>query len=509
MNRNENISKSAINGAIWMFIGSVLQIIIQIALIAVLAHMLTPADFGVVSLILIFANFAYLFTTGVAISLIQVKELTRDHISLGYSVSVLIGVVFCGLFYFLADPISRFFDVHNLLDALQFFAFFLPIKGFNSVSEAILRRRMKFAITVRCSVISYIFGFGIASVVFAWYGFGFWSLIYGQLSQLVLYTILLLFYERPVFTGKINRSVAKEITSFGTGYTLSDMFNFFAENADNTIAGKLLGVSALGIYSRAFQLLSIPSSFFGTIFDNVLLPVLSSRQSDKEKLSNFYLFSLAFCFVILLPLSVFLVVNADFIINILLGPKWSQTVPAFQVLILALSFRFGTRINKSFITSLGYVYKGAYYQVVFAAMVIVFCYFGSKRFGIIGLAGGVLLSSVVHYFHTASKLIKVFNFSLKDYVWVHLKTILAALPLVLVLTLTFFVPVFSSMYVALVLSLAVLFLIYMSLLHSRNTILFNSNNNPFIFQIIENLPGSFGGKVAGSRWMDRFKYNER
>ena len=136
----------------------------------------------------------------------------------------------------------------------------------------------------------------------------------------------------------------------------------------------------LGFYSKAFQLYSIPASFFGTIFDKVLFPILSQKQNDIKKLSSFYTFSTTFCFGLLVPISVLILINAEFIIDAFLGGQWGSAVLPLQLLILGLAFRFGTRINKSYLKSLGIVYRGAYYQLIFAVLMFVRTYIGGLLF---------------------------------------------------------------------------------------------------------------------------------
>lgn len=507
MEKQSNISRSAINGLIWMFTGSSVQILVQFTLIAVLAHLLTPADFGVMSIILLFVNFTYIFTAGIAISLVQAKEISRVHISSAYTLALLVGFLFTALFYVLARPISWFFEMDNLTEALQFFAFFLPLKSVNSISEALLRRKLKFSITVKCTVFSYIVGFGITSVVLALMGFGYWSMIYGQLLQLIVYTVLLFIFEPPLFTFRPNARSLKKIGTFSTGFTIGNFFNFFAENADNVITGKVLGVGSLGIYSRAFQFLSIPSSFFGQIFDSVLLPVLSSRQDDKQKLASFYFFSLTFCFVILLPVSLFLLLNADLIVHLVLGPQWTDVVVPFQILILALSFRFGTRINKSYMTSIGLVYREAYYQLVFAAMVISFTWIGAKAFGLPGVSLGVLAASLVHYLQTSYRLKVVFGFSIGEFVSIHARTLLVASPLVLLLLINIFAPGMLNLLYMLILSVFTILCMYAAIIIGRNELLFNSNNLMYLGQIVHNLPAAVRNHVISSRLFARLQKN--
>ena len=172
-----------------------------------------------------------------------------------------------------------------------------------------------------------------------------------------------------------------------------------------------MGSVALGVYSKAFQLLAIPSKFFGSMFDKVLFPILSKRQKDTKKLSDFYLFSISVCFGLLMPISIMILINAELIVYTLLGDQWGEVSLPLRLLIFGLAFRFGTKINKSYLKSLGIVYRGAYYQFIFASLMLVCCYIGSKLYGLPGVAIGVFVATVINYFQVAYRLYRHLSFS--------------------------------------------------------------------------------------------------
>ncbi len=481
-----------------MFGGSSLQIILQIVFIGVLARILTPKDFGIVGIIMILVNFTFVFTQlGIGAALVQLKEITSQHISIGYSFAICIGLAFSLLFYFFAPKISVFFNIEKLNEPIQFFALFFPIKSFNSVSEALLQRKLKFDITVKCNSFSYIIGFGLVAILLAYFGYGYWSLIYGQFAQLLMYTFLLIYFEFPKFSLRLNKPILSQLSFFGSGHTLATLFNYFAENSDNIITGKLLGPASLGFYSRAFQFLSIPARFFGAIFDNVLFPVLSLKQDNRKKLAKFYIYSITFCFIILIPVSIFCIANAKYLILILLGPNWSQVILPFQILILGLSFRFATKINKSFLKSLGLVYWGAFYQFVFSILVVSLSYMGAKIYGIVGVAFAVFISTVINYFQICYKLRNVLSFSLKAFGRVHINSLKAsvvlaiALAIILILSENLEIPL-----VAFISSTVIFAFFFFFIITSKRNPLFIGDNKIFTLMIIDNLPIKLKDKIV-------------
>jgi len=448
-------TKSSIKGFIWMFFGNAFDNISQFVIIAVLARLLTPEDFGVIGIILLFVNFSNIFNQmGIGAAIVQMKHITKDHISLSYTLSILFGIIIGIVFYVLAPYVGQFFNLDSLEGPIRFFSFFFPLKSFNSVSLSILQRELKFSAIVKSHSIAYLLGYGLTAIVLALLGFGLWSLIYGQLAILIVQTIILLVYTKPSFSIFNSKKTYNDLLFFGSGYTLDTNFNFFAENSDNIIVGKFLGATSLGIYSRAFQFLSLPASFFGKIYDNVLYPILSSKQDDTEKLSYFYIFSISFCLLVLFPVSLMLLLNAELLVRILLGEQWLDVIAPFQILIIGFCFRFGTRINKSFLKSLGLVYKGALYQFIFATLMISLCMIGVNYYGIIGVSVAVLIATVVNYLQVAYRIQKLLDFNFKYFLGLHLKTFINYIPLYLITFLTLYYS--SNIYVIIAITCIVL-----------------------------------------------------
>ncbi|MFT4610843.1 MAG: O-antigen/teichoic acid export membrane protein [Glaciecola sp.] len=488
MSQNISKTKSGIKGFTWMFFGNLFNKFSHILIIGILARLLTPQDFGILGIILIFVSFSDIFTQmGIGTAIVQKEDITKSHISLGYSLSVLIGVFVGIIFYFLAPYIGRFFNLEDLEGPIRFFSFFFPIKSMNSVSYALLQRDLKFDAWVKSSSISYFFGYGLTSITFALLGYGYWSLIYGQLAIMTVNTLVLMFYVTPTFSLIHSKKTYKDLLFFGSGFALDTYINFFADNIDNLIIGKVLGTSSLGLYSRAFQLFAIPASFFGSIYDKVLFPILSSTQSNKEKISSFYIFSISFCLLILIPLSLILLFNAELIITILLGSSWLEVKLPFQILVVGLFTRFGTKINKSFLKSLGLVYQGIYYQTIYALMMVAFCFIGVKYYGIVGAAAGVVLTNILNYIQVSFRILKVTNYTFLYFLKLHLSAFFNYSPIILLIVGAFLLD-YNDNIIAVLLTLFIILPLLIIPIINKSSFFYESTNIKMLKQVINNSP---------------------
>src|SRR5699024_11672517 len=86
----------------------------------------------------------------------------------------------------------------------------------------------------------------------------------------------------------LHKESAKELLFFGGGYTIARISNQFALQADNLVVGKWLGANALGLYSRAYQLMVMPANLFGQVMDKVMFPIMSQIQNKQEQLLQSY-----------------------------------------------------------------------------------------------------------------------------------------------------------------------------------------------------------------------------
>ena len=498
----ESATKKGIIGMLWNFSGAVGQILMQLLVIGVLARLLTPEEFGIVAVMMILVTFSELFSQmGIGVALIQLPTITREHESQGYTLSLLIGLLIGILFYFIAPSVGAFFELKNVDNAIRFFALFFPLRSISGISSALLTRKLQFSLLVKINAITYFIGLGSISIILALLDFGFWSLILGQFASLVFSMIILMYYERPSFAFKFDKLVVRDLLFFG--HTMGSVFNYFAENADNMVVGKLLGTVVLGIYSKAFQLLAIPAKFFGNIFDKVLFPILSQKQNQKEKLSDFYLFSSSICFGLLIPIAILIFINAKLIVNTLLGAQWEEVIIPLQILILGLAYRFGTKINKSYLKSMGLIYRGAYYQFIFAVLMFCSCIVGGYFYGLHGVAFGVLNATVLNYLQVSYRLYVELKFSKIFYLKLHLKTIISSVPFLIVTQILYSFGM-QSVWIHLGLTIFLYIPIMTFLFVNKNSVVFNEQNFRLLSQILQSLPAVLQKNFMRFRFFKRY-----
>lgn len=388
----QTLTKRAFVGFLWIFSGAGVQAILKVLVMVVLARVLTPVDFGIVGAAMVVVSFAEIFSKiGVAPALVQLPDLTQEHIRTGFTLTVMFGLVAGVLIYLMAPMIAGLFRMPTLQPVIEVLALIMPIRSVSVVSEALVQRNMRFRAMATAIFVSYALGAALTSIVLALLGFGVWSLVIGQLVQATVLSAAFIYYARHSIKPMIQRRALGQLAHFGAGVTLARFGNYAAFNADYFVVGRWLGADALGAYTRAYQLLMQPTTLIGSVGDKVLYPALASVQDHPERMLRAYYRAISLVALAMFPLSAMLVVLGPEIIGLLLGKQWNAVILPFQILVASLAFRTAYKVTGTLMRAVGSVYLLAGWQWLYAFGVIIGAYVG-KDYGLVGVAIGVSLA---------------------------------------------------------------------------------------------------------------------
>jgi len=415
-----SMTHRTVSGMFWLLSGSGVQAILRIAVIVVMARLLTPADFGLVAGALVFIDFVEVFSDmGLGLVIVQCPDLKEKHVRTGFTLSALLGLLFAAGIWLAAPGISALFRMEGMTTILRVMSLVFPIDSLSLVASALLQRDLKFRTLAGISVAAYVIGYGIVGVTFALLGFGVWALVSAYLAQTLIVSLALLIIrphpKRPLF----DRAVLKEMTYMGAGFSAAQVCNYVALKGDNAIVGRWLGAGALGIYTRAYGLMTMSVTIFGSAFDRVLFASLSKIQRERERLTLAFRRGVALIALLILPTSAVAFILAPELIHILLGPKWVEVVAPFQILAVGMLFRTSYKVSASVSRATGAVYHAAWRQAVYALTVVVGALVG-QFWGVPGVALGVLFALAIFFLLMAQLSIKLTSITWRDYFAAHL-----------------------------------------------------------------------------------------
>jgi O-antigen/teichoic acid export membrane protein len=395
--RRRSLTHQTVAGLLWTTCGKGAYGVLQLVVLAILARLLTPADFGVVSAALIVIALSGIVSQlGMGPALVQRPVLERRHIDTAFAASVFLDTLLGAVIWLGAPIVSGFFRIGNVEPVLRALAWVFPLQGLATVAESLMTRELRFRSLASLDVISYGVGYGVVGITLALLGRGVWALVAAQIAQNVIKTAILLSWQPPRLRSVPQWRAFQDLMYFGGGFTVAKIANQLAAQGDYLVVGRFLGPAALGYYGRAFNLMSAPASGFGTVLDAVLFPAMARVQTSAQRLAAAYRRGLALIALTFLPLSLCLFLLAPEVIHVMLGPHWTPVIAPFQVLVAGMLFRSSSKIADSLTRATGAVYRRAWRQILYAGLVIGGAWVG-KHWGITAVAGGVLFAITVNF----------------------------------------------------------------------------------------------------------------
>lgn len=351
----------------------------------VMARLLTPEDFGLQGMVVAITGFLSLFRdAGLSAVTVQRDVISHDQVSTLFWINVVVGAVLSAAIVVLAPAIAAFYRDPRLTSMALVSASAFVINGLSVQHYALLQRQMRFVALATIEVVSLIVSSAIG-IVMALLGYEYWALVIMPVVLTATTTVgsWVAFPWRP---GRVRGSTGlRSMISMGGILTCNSMVVYLAYNTEKVLLGRFWGAEALGLYGRAYQLISLPSDLLISAIATVAFPALSRLQHDAERLNRAFLRGYSIVLAMTIPTTICCALFADQIVRIMLGAKWADTVPIFRLMtptILAFAL-----INPLawFLVSSGRARRSMFIAFLIAPVVILGAVLG-LRFGPRGVA---------------------------------------------------------------------------------------------------------------------------
>lgn len=329
---SESLTNKTVKGVSWSFVDSISSQGITFLVGLVLARLLTPEDYSLLGIILIFISvFNSIVDSGFSNALIRKTDATDKDYNTVFVSNLIISIVLCTALFLLAPAIANFFNRPPLSALLKVMSFIIIINAFAIIQRTILMKKIDFKTQTKVSVISSVSS-GVVGIGMAIAGYGVWSLVGQQLSRQTLNTLFLWVYAKWYPKLQFSIESFKELFGFGWKLLVSSVIATIWNEIYQVIIGKCYAPATLGQYTRAQQFASIFSSNMTSVVQRVSYPVLSTIQNDKSRLKEAYKRIIK---VSMLPTFVFMlgmVGCAKSMIQVLVGDQWLPAVPFLQII---------------------------------------------------------------------------------------------------------------------------------------------------------------------------------
>lgn len=366
----------------------------QFAVTVVLARLLTPEDFGLIAMLIVFTSLgATLVDAGFGTALIQRKHVTGDDEATVFVFAFLSGVVVGTVIWLAAPFIAHLYHQPRLVQLTHLVAWVLPLGGLGAVPDALLTKQLKFRKRATAEILASTAS-GVIAVVLAWRGFGVWSIAWQVVVAATLRMALLWLFSawRPM--GRFTMPAFRKLFGFG-GYMLSArLLDTLSNRAQLLLLGWLFNASTLGYYTLAQNAQQAPADLMGAVLNRVGLPVFSEISNQPDKLRNALRFTLRTSLFLFLPGMAGLALLAKPIIQMVYGARWESAAPILALLALASALWPFHVLNLAALTSQGRSDRFLRLEVVKKVVLLVLVVAASP-FGPIAVACAVLASSLL------------------------------------------------------------------------------------------------------------------
>mgnify|MGYP006281520885 CR=1 FL=1 len=362
------------------------RFVFQLISTAVLARLLTPADFGLVAMVLAITNFAFLFrSAGLSAATVQRRDVSLDQVSNLFWINVGFGIALGAILVALAPAVAWFYDEPRLVQITMGLATMFVFYGFSTQHRAVLLRSMRFGAIAAGDISGVVSGVA-AALVAAYLGAGYWSLVVMHVTTAAVTAVAAWIALRWLPSLPKRGVNIRELLGFGGRVTAFDAVNYFSRNMDNLLIGRVLGSAALGFYSRAYSLMMLPIRQLRTPLMGVGLPALSKLQDDPERYARYYSRMVQLLSFVVAPVTVFLGTYASELVRVVLGPGWESAATVFAILAPAGAIQAVAGTNGMVMLSSGNGRRYFRFGVAMAVLTVG-AFVAGLPFGIRGVAG--------------------------------------------------------------------------------------------------------------------------
>jgi O-antigen/teichoic acid export membrane protein len=411
----ESLREHAAQGVKW----STLQILgarlMTLLVFVVLARILEPTAFGLVTLAAVFVALMQVFIDqGFSQAIVQRQTIEPGHLDSAFWSSVLLSCLLTAAAVAGAGLIADLMGEPELESVLRWLSLSLVVTALGSTPEAILRRELAFRSLAIRQLAAAAAG-GAVGVGAALLGYGVWSLVAQLLVQSAVGS-LILWIAVPWRPGlDVSWAYFRDLFSFGSNIVAMNMVNFLNRRSDDLMIGAVLGTRALGYYSIGYRILLLLTDVMTRTIESVAFPLFAKVQGDLARLRRGYLIATQISAAIATPVFLAVAALAPQLIAVAFGPGWEPAVPVMQVLALIGVLHASLFFNSTVLVATGQPRTALFITTVNAVSnVIAFAI--AVQWGIVAVAAAYVIRGYLLSPLPVLMVKRVIDFRLSEYV---------------------------------------------------------------------------------------------
>lgn len=426
-----NHTSRAAGAVFWSGIEISARYSVQILVTIFLARLLSPGDFGLLAMLLVFTNVGILLAdAGFGTALVQKRHTSVDDESTVFWFNLFVGLLCTAALWFGAHAVAAFYQQPALTSLTRAISLTLLLSALGTVPDALLTQKLAFRARASAQMIASVLS-GAAGVASAWYGLGVWSLVIYTLVGTTLRTACVWAFSGWRPRAKFSMAAFRNLFRFGGFMLISGLLDTLAIRLQAVLIGRLFDARAVGYYSLAQDATRAPPSFVGTLLSRVGLPLFSNVADDPARLRNALRSSLNVSMFVLVPCMVGFALAARPLIVAVYGRQWEAASPIASLLALAGALWPMHVLNLVALNAQGHSHRFFYLELIKSAITIAGIAVAAP-FGVTAVAEAVLAAGLcnagVNTWYSHQLLGYGAWAQLSDQRWTFLLAALAALP---------------------------------------------------------------------------------
>lgn len=349
----ESSKQKLAGGLFWSYGERIMAQLVSLIVSIVLARLLDPENYGVISIVMIFITLCdAIVTGGFGNSIVQKKDADERDVNTMFICSVVTSLFLYIVLFLMAPCIADFYHMEIIRPILRVLGLRLLISGVNSIQRAWIQKRMLFKRFFISTSVGTIIS-AIVGISMAYMGTGAWALVGQYLTNSFIDTLVLAITNewRPKLQFSFER--AKQMLSYGWKVLLTTVVYTIEGELRSLIIGKKFGSADLAYYDQGKKFPNLLVSNINTSISNVMFPALSRCQDDQVRLKRMCRRAVKIGTYLLAPLLIGLIGVADTFVVVVLSEKWIPCIPYLRILTLVFLVRPFTTTCQQSILSVG------------------------------------------------------------------------------------------------------------------------------------------------------------
>lgn len=407
-----DLKSKTLKGILWSAIDKAGVKAVSFIVSIVIARILSPADYGVIGMILVFIVIANIFIdSGMSQALVQRKHRSAEDMATAFYFNIAISVICYIVLFFSAPAIANFYSVPLLVTILRVLGLNIVIAAFATVQRANLLAKLDFktiAVVNICSVTVS----GVAGIWMAYAGYGVWALVGQQMSSIFTSSCVFWLFGKWHPTAPFSKESFKKLWNFGSKLLATGLVSTIIREINSVAIGRIYRSEELGYYTRAVQTSDMVAITTNEVINAVTFPVLSSLQDNREQMVSVYSRMLGMTAFFIFPIMTGLAVVARPFISVLLTDKWLPAVVLLQWLCFARMFTPISSLNMNILNAIGR--SDLFMKLDFSKIPLTIATMAiTIPIGVEAIVIGSFVNTFICYFINAYLPGKLFNFGVK------------------------------------------------------------------------------------------------